>query len=685
MGSADTRNLQQHSIFQRLLVRFQNRLDTEHEQSLMRLAVVIVVLIYTSVFTLLDATLPEHGVFILALYLGFSLLIFVATARDPAVSVPRRISCMFGDIGMITYLLYCYGENMTPLYIFYLWASSAYGLRYGNRYLAATTILAAIGFLFVIRYNEYWLSNSTTAWGLWAGLLVLPIYFAALLDKLSQALKAEETANQAKSRFLANMSHEIRTPIHGVIGQLELLSKTPLMDKQRTLLQGAQSSSATLLHLLENVLDISKIEAGRISLTHETFDLHRLINDVVSLFVSEAGTKNLLLKRYIDPNCPYLLVGDEFHLRQVLVNLVGNAVKFTEQGRVVLQVMCDLIEPDRACLRIEVNDTGIGISEEAQDYIFEPFRQEDDRITRRFGGTGLGMSIARQLTNLMGGTLTVSSVVGQGSTFTLMLACERAEVPSKLPPLELPTGVHIISGDQDLISQIHGHCVQWHLVVSCGQEIAPLMSDNTLLLLDERSLSRAATVLRDYPELSKYDLVLLSEDATAFDILEAGYCAKLHLPIGENLLYTLLHSFQRLSDKIGTEHLNNEDSSPFYEWKIGRILVADDNQINQRLTCTFLEQAGHSVTVASDGGMALDALEKQPFDLAILDMMMPGYGGLDVIKHYRRGDVERNIPFIILTANASNEARSACENLDVKYLMKPLHGHSLLVMVQELL
>ncbi|MCU7924798.1 MAG: response regulator [Candidatus Thiodiazotropha sp. (ex Dulcina madagascariensis)] len=677
---------QRRTRLQRLKARFENRPDTEHEQSLVRVAIVLVVLVYLSGVSLFgEPSEPaRHGLIILSLFLAFSLMMIAAIALNPGISIARRVICMFGDMGMTTYLLYYYGETMTPLYIVYLWVSSGYGLRYGNRYLAASTTLSALGFFLVLRFNEDWQSNPTTGWGLWIGLIVLPMYIASLLAKLSRALTAAE-ANQAKSRFLANMSHEIRTPINGVIGTLELLCATPLAEKQRSLVHGAQSSAATLLHLIENVLDISKIEASRITLTSAPFDLHALINGVVSLFDYAASNKQLVLQRRIDPACPYWLAGDEFHLRQVLVNLVDNAVKFTERGRIEVWVSADRVEQDRTRLRIEVSDTGIGISEEAQTYIFEPFRQEDERITRRFGGTGLGMSIAKQLTELMGGELSVSSVVGQGSRFTLVLDCARTEAPAQHPPLHFPTGVRVISRDSHLIGRLRGWLGEWG--VSCTVDLGVTGSiTEAVALLDARVLPHPAILLENYPGLATRDLVLLTDESTqAFDSLTAGYTGMLRLPHDREQLYTVIHSLQAATFDSGPS-LPGCDQSWIHPLKTGHILVAEDNLTNQQVTYSFLEQVGHAVTVVDDGEAALGVLEAQHFDLAIVDMMMPGHGGLEVIKLYRHlAGCRSGMPFIVLTANVSEEARAACEALGVKYLSKPVRGRDLQAAVQALL
>ncbi|MEJ2693621.1 MAG: ATP-binding protein [Candidatus Thiodiazotropha sp.] len=624
----------------------------------------------------------------LTLFLIFSLTMIGAIVVNPGISVPRRILCMFGDMGMISYLLYYYGETMTPLYIVYLWVSSGYGLRYGNRYLAASTALAALGFFLVLRYNPDWKADVTIGWGLWLGLILLPIYIASLLAKLSRALVAAESANQAKSRFLANMSHEIRTPINGVIGLLELVSTTSLDDRQRSLVNGARSSASTMLHLINNVLDISKIEAGRVSVNQTQFDLHKLVNGVFCMFRDAAKAKGISLRRHIALDLPYRLIGDELHIRQVLVNLVGNAVKFTEKGSIVISVEGRIAANDRTELRFSISDTGIGISDEAQNYIFEPFRQEDESITRRFGGTGLGMSITKQLVEVMGGRITLQSQAGRGSTFTVELSFGTVDQAQELHDLESSSIIRLVSRDPALQEQLQSWLNGWGICSILDQDTERLTTlGQWSLLVDENCLDDPTELFARNPNLLDRNVVLLvrNQNRDKPALMAAGYTNILSLPTDRQTLHTLLHSLQDASfDETTTpELLKKGDEFPA---RIGHILVAEDNFTNQEVTRSFLEQANHRVTVVSDGKEALDALESTRFDLAIIDMMMPHHGGLDVIKLYRHMEGSRiGMPFLVLTANVSDEARHACCDLGVGYLTKPLHGKELELAVQHAL
>ncbi len=673
--------------FKRLKSRFHNRPDSEHEQALVRTVIVLAVTLYLLIadqISTISAPL-HHGLVVLGTCLLFSLSLFILIARNPGISIARRIVSMIGDMGMITYMHYYYGETMAPLYIVYLWVSSGYGLRYGARYLVAATVLAALGFILVLLNNDYWRANSTTGWGLWIGLIILPVYVASLLAKLSRALNAAEAANLAKSRFIANMSHEIRTPINGVIGLLEMLNATRLTDQQRSLVYGAQSSTTTLRYLLEEVLDMSKIASGRISRIQRPFDLHAVVKSVLEPFEYEAGIKNLRMHRHFDSDCPYHLIGDEPHLRQVLVNLISNAVKFTQQGEIHIRISADQVRPSKIALRIEVSDTGIGISEEAQHFIFEPFRQEDEDITRRFGGSGLGMNIAKQLTEHMGGKLSVTSIQGQGSTFTLRLPFERQNNPTRCESLHFPDGILIVSHDDHLIDQLRQWLEQWGVRCSVQPELSSSTSSSTILL-DSRSPPRSERLFNERSTDTEQDRILVAHDISpSFDIMSAKYASVLPLPVDPDQLHTLLHSLQPDTPTHARGDMESSQGQPSRTSTL-RVLVADDNKINQLVTGNTLERAGHQVFVVDDGESAIDVLQTDRFDLAIVDMMMPGKSGLDVIKFFRDHASGREpMPFILLTASISEEIRMTCEALDAHYLSKPLYGHTLLTKIQEIM
>lgn len=354
-----------------------------------------------------------------------------------------------------------YGEAGSPLLVVYLWVTLGNGFRYGANYLYAATAMAIAGFVLVLALSPYWSQHMSIGVAFLLSMIAVPLYSASLLKQVHSAIQRERKANQAKSSFLANMSHELRTPLNGVIGVADLLAETRLDKEQKEFAQIIRASANTLLDLIENVLDISRIEAGRIAKNEEDFDLHRLVNGTIAMMSTQAQSKGLVLASHIAPQTPFQLHGDVRHLRHVLINLIGNAIKFTEHGRVDIYVRpIGQANPQR--LRFEVVDTGIGISEAALPRVFDTFTQADPSITRRFGGSGLGTTIAKQLVEALGGQIGVHSREGEGTTFWFELpfvlqASQAGPVPEQF---DAPMRVAILASGE-LTTRIQSVIRNW--------------------------------------------------------------------------------------------------------------------------------------------------------------------------------------------------------------------------------
>ncbi|PPU22236.1 hybrid sensor histidine kinase/response regulator [Xanthomonas arboricola] len=407
--------------FGRIRQRLMNRPDSEHGQAIVRIVLISLILSYVLVPSVRHS-LPLHqhtGVLVIVLTgLGLGLALFGWLLWRPDRSDARRILGMLADYGLMAAGMIQMGEPLAWVYVVVMWVTVGNGLRYGNRYLYLAVAMAVVSFSTTLSMTEYWQHNQRLGVGLAVGLAAVPLYFSSLLRQLTRATAEARRASEAKSRFLANMSHEFRTPLNGLSGMTEVLATTQLDDEQRECLKTIQASTRSLLALVEEVLDISAIEAGKLRINASDFAVHDTLQAIGLILEPQAKAKGLRYQATIAADVPPRVHGDAGHLQQILLNLVGNAVKFTDHGSVQLKVAAtEASGRAGVLLRFEVLDTGIGVPVDMRPRLFEAFEQADTGLARRFEGSGLGTTIARGLVQSMGGAIGFEENPEGGSLF----------------------------------------------------------------------------------------------------------------------------------------------------------------------------------------------------------------------------------------------------------------------------
>ncbi|MEQ1593382.1 MAG: ATP-binding protein [Thiobacillaceae bacterium] len=698
-------------LVSRLVTRVRARPDTEFQQSLIRVAIGLFFLAYFSNdFVALKGSIRDAVLVVSVLYTCVAAVFSAIVLSSLRISVARRIATMLLDYSICSYLLIVTGEAGSPLLAAYLWVTLGYGFRYGVPYFITAATLSIIGFSSVLFLSPYWGTHPLISSAFLLSMIAIPLYTVSLLKQLHGSVAREKKASLAKSTFLANMSHELRTPLNGVIGVADLLAETPLNNEQKEFANIIRSSADTLLKLIDNVLDISRIEAGRLSIEPEDFDLHRMVNGTVVMLEPQASKKGLTLAAHIAPQTPFLLHGDVRHIRQVLINLIGNAIKFTEYGRIDVYIRpIGQANPQR--LRFEVVDTGIGIPEAIQPRIFESFTQADTSITRRYGGTGLGTTIAKQLVTGMTGQMGLHSREGEGTTFWF-------EIPLALQTLKATESITTrfeeamrvgILASADLAGRMQEIIQSWGaetVVVSnttrLAAELSAYLAGGTPLgavVVERTSLPgdpvEFLRLLQDDPSLAALPVILVdSANASSLAIngdmhsesrlIQEGFASVLSLPVNPTLLFNAVHAAVSRELPENVVSLAGRFQSQPGQRRL-RILVAEDNPVNQRVLRGLLDHAGFDTTLAVDGDAALRALESgEHFDLAIIDMHMPEMSGPEVVQCWRFME-NGHLPIIMLTADAQEEAKRASQDAGADgFLTKPVSSRALVDMIARL-
>ena len=686
--------------------RLAGRSDTEHEQAILRLLIGTAFLFYL----LPDAT--KHSTewiyassVMMAVYLAAALGITVCILVWPRPSPARRVIANALDVVTITFFMIGGNDHAAPIFFIYLWVTFGCGFRFGASYLLISLALSTVGFITVLSVSDYWTHNRELGIGILVGMILLSLYVLTLVKLLYEAIERAEAANQAKRMFISSVSHELRTPLNAIIGMNDLLRTTTLNAEQAEMVNATHGASRVMLSLIEDVLDFSKIEAGKVTVKSVDFDLHALIQSTLTIFSRQAAQKGLKLGIFVMPDVTHALKGDVHHLQQILVNLIGNALKFTEHGEVRLAVSTLIESAQSVRLRFAVRDTGIGISQADQQRIFESFTQADSPGVRKHRGTGLGTTIAKQLVELMGGTIGLESAPGAGSTFWFDLSFAKQDLAAaEASPAHFKDNRTLLVGFPDEARQaLAADLRQWELEAGSAESLAIAAAR----LSEAAALGRPYRVALVYAESADADIGdaaarLRAHDSGSLALIlctprnaaalwssrmPAEFASVIGLPPEKRLLYNALHSVLAGEETAaeGTislaDYYQRKEPTPCY-----RILAADDDPINRTVLSKQLEMAGHSVKLVADGEQALDALVEAEYDLVILDSHMPVMTGLEATRLIRVMQAGRaGVPVILFSADATPETiREATDAGVDAFLPKPIEVRRLYATIEQL-
>lgn len=672
------------------------RSNPEFQSALVRLGVWLFSVLYIGLGAATHYYAVDVGYFFA--FFGAFLCIFIALGVSVVLRPiwpARRYAALVADVAGASLAIFLTREAISPFYLLYIWLFISYGTRYGETHLKVASALSVVAYNLVLFALDEWSRHTFEAFFFLLLLVILPLYQHSLLRQVHEARQEAERANQAKSDFLSTMTHELRTPLSGILGMSRLLQSTQLGPQQRDYVHSIVTSSQMLGALIGDILDLSKIEAQKLTLECVGFDLRATVIEVCTACQIQALDKGLELVCSLDPDLPKQVMGDELRLRQILFNLVGNAIKFTERGEV--EVRLGLAQANEVLsqrhLLLEVRDTGIGIAPHKLAHLFDGFWQADASTSRRFGGTGLGTTIARDLTRLMGGEIGVESEEQRGSLFwvRLPLLAEGFQVEDAAPATEL-------RGCAVLVYEQNSSAREALMRICKGLGMRPYALER---LEDLPALKQRmdAAIIADSPQ--GVDLPAMAEQLQRY---AGGDLALLFLTYGSRSGLGLSNSSPCLNKPCLPEHLGSRllqilqhrivpqetvaiaDSESAARSPDGfQVLVAEDDAIAAKVITTFLGMQGHRTTLTRNGRETLEQAHSGTYDIAFVDLRMPQVDGLEFTRRHREQELPgQRLPIVALTANAAEEIKQ--EALDAgmdAFLSKPVNPGELETLIRR--
>lgn len=671
------------ALLANLRARMTPRPGTEHQTALLRLMVGAII---TAVLWLHWDGISVRGhrfglVLLIVVFYALAVGILLDVLVRPGVSVPRRYLGILVDTSCLTAALLV-GDSASAqgMMLLYLWITLANGLRFGQEYLFFALGLSVTSFVFVMTRNAFWEANPWLAVELLVSLVAVALYVRTLVVSLHKAMAREAAANSAKRSFVSRMSHEIRTPLMAVLGLSDIVLGTKLRTEQRQMLTLLRDSSLHLRGLVDDILDFSKIEAGKLTLEHREVNLRGLVWSVASILHTQARGKGLDLTVHVDPKTPAKVYADELRLRQVLLNLAGNAVKFTERGHVRITVTQGEDLGSRVRLAFAVEDTGVGIPQEQLSKIFESFSQADESVTRKHGGTGLGITISQQLVQLMGGTIAVESAVGQGSVFRFELGLEAVGVnPATLSvgPQHWATVGFSDEQCRELQATVGGWGIQLsHYATADGyarcieDENWRLAAAGIFVLGQSKAVADTLAQLRQTRCGESTPVVLCSADPSLLAHPPNGVSTALRWPCERFEVFRAIH-FAGDGEAGGGAGL----PVPVVAARRLRVLIVDDVISNRVIIRAALTQCGHDCEETGSPNVALDRCAAEHFDVLICDLNMPEMDGIALVNQLRALDAfgESRSAVVMLTGDATERNRDLALKAGVDaFLSKPI-------------